>query len=177
MENTAPLDAFVAAMRASTDLSVPNFDPRDGGVQARCLLLLEAPGDKAIASGYVSRDNPDQTARALRQACEAAGLAREDMILWNAIPWYTRRSPPAAERAAGRPYLDTLVGILTELRVIVCLGRVAERAAAHLAVTRIYAPHPSPVCLNRNPANRVRLHDALAQAARLLAAARTPSER
>src|SRR5438874_12179802 len=43
--------------------SIPDFDPWDGGVHAQVLFLLEAPGSKAVDSGFVSRNNPDETAK------------------------------------------------------------------------------------------------------------------
>lgn len=42
---------------------VPSFDPENGNEQARYLFLLEAPGPKAVQTGYVSVKNPDPTAR------------------------------------------------------------------------------------------------------------------
>jgi hypothetical protein len=48
------------------DIIVPDFDPADAGVNARILLLFEAPGPKTIrewgGSGFISSDNDDQTA-------------------------------------------------------------------------------------------------------------------
>ncbi len=37
---------------------IPFFDPLDGDVNARCLFVAEAPGPRAVLSGFVSRDNP-----------------------------------------------------------------------------------------------------------------------
>ena len=44
---------------------IPHFDPLDGGSNAQVLFLMEAPGPKASASGFVSRNNPDETVLAL----------------------------------------------------------------------------------------------------------------
>src|SRR2546426_11964409 len=61
----APLTVFVEALRTQggPDLSIPNFDPWDGGIDADILYLLEAPGPKAVLSGFISRTNPDDTAK------------------------------------------------------------------------------------------------------------------
>lgn len=74
---------------------VPDFDPDSGGVSARVLLLLEAPGPGAVAkggsrlgSGFVSLDNNDETARNLKNAVETAVLARDEVLMWNIVPWY-----------------------------------------------------------------------------------------
>src|ERR1700683_3159077 len=58
------LTEFVEQLRTEREGDrVPNFDPLDGGIRAKCLFLLEAPGPKAVASGFVSRNNPDETAK------------------------------------------------------------------------------------------------------------------
>jgi len=41
---------------------IPYFDPLDGGVDTQVLFLFESPGDGALASGFVSRDNKDPSA-------------------------------------------------------------------------------------------------------------------
>src|SRR5207244_3223510 len=57
----APLTAFVDALRVEmgSHYQIPYFDPHDGGIAAEVLYLLEAPGAKAVFSGFISRDNPD----------------------------------------------------------------------------------------------------------------------
>jgi uracil-DNA glycosylase len=80
-----PLMNVVRDLRAR-GLDVPNVDPNDGGVNARCLILLETPGPKSVASRFVSRDNPDPSARNLASALDAASLARSDVLLWNVVP-------------------------------------------------------------------------------------------
>src|SRR6266404_1523547 len=69
------LTALVEDIRSETGRgkNVPNFDPADGGVAARCLFLLEAPGPKAVQSGFVSRNNPDETAKNFFELAQAAG--------------------------------------------------------------------------------------------------------
>jgi hypothetical protein len=61
----APLTAFVDKLRVKmgSDYQIPYFDPWDGGTAAEVLFLLEAPGAKAVLSGFVSRNNPDETAK------------------------------------------------------------------------------------------------------------------
>jgi uracil-DNA glycosylase len=59
--HVAPLTAFVEALRAEMGpgVGLPHFDPLDGGVEAEVLYLLEAPGPRAVESGFISRNNPD----------------------------------------------------------------------------------------------------------------------
>lgn len=55
-----PLTAFVRQIRQDrlSEDYIPDFDPDDGGVNAEVLFVLEAPGPKAVTTGFVSRDNP-----------------------------------------------------------------------------------------------------------------------
>jgi hypothetical protein len=87
---------------------IPYFDPADGGIAARVLLLLQAPGAKATGSGFVSRDNPDETAANIWAMSREVGLNRTDCVIWNVCPWYVGvgggnldQIPPALE--VGRP--------------------------------------------------------------------------
>ena len=70
------------------DHKIPQFDPLDGGIDAECLFLLEAPGPKAVNSGFVSRNNPDETAKNFFELNVGAGLERSKTITWNVVPWY-----------------------------------------------------------------------------------------
>jgi uracil-DNA glycosylase len=82
------LTEFVEALRSKTGYGedIPNFDPADGGVEARCLFLLEAPGRKAVRSGFVSRNNPDETAKNFFKLNHEAGIPRHDTAIWNVVP-------------------------------------------------------------------------------------------
>jgi hypothetical protein len=83
--HVGPLMGLVRDLR-SRGLDVPNVDPNDGGVNAKVLILLETPGPKAVASRFVSRDNPDPSARNLGRVLDDARLARADVVLWNVVP-------------------------------------------------------------------------------------------
>ena len=76
--HVAPLTQLVEEMsEARPSASVPYFDPHSGGVRARILLLLEAPGPGAAAprgSGFVSCENDDATAANLYELLGEAGV-------------------------------------------------------------------------------------------------------
>src|SRR5450759_1526622 len=80
----APLTQFVLDLRKQRGFSneVPYFDPCDGGIRAHALFLLESPGPKARASGFISRDNPDPSARNFRALLHEANILRENTVLW-----------------------------------------------------------------------------------------------
>lgn len=88
LEHVAPLSAYVRALRKEMgpEYSIPDFDSMDGGVKADCLFLLEAPGPKAKVSGFVSRDNPDETAKNFYLLNQEAGIDRKRTVVWNIVP-------------------------------------------------------------------------------------------
>lgn len=167
--HVAPLTAFVTRLRAQAPKAdgVPDFDPLDGGVQAECLFLLEAPGGRAVGSGFVSRNNPDETAKNFFQLNQEAGLPRERTVTWNVVPWYVGsgskiRAATRSDIKASEPYLRELLRLLPELRVVVLVGRKAQRAkpvferlVPQCAVFQ--CPHPSPLSLNGRPHQRLKI--------------------
>lgn len=173
----APLQALAERISASRDApdGVPRFDPLDGGINARVLLLQEAPGPRAVGSGFISFDNPDQTAANARHACESAGLSRLDVVRWNAVPWYLGNEEGTKIRPATRedvkraePWLAELLELLPRLEVVVLMGKnaqrlapVIERIGPHLRVEK--TSHCSPLALNtsrdRRPALIEKLRD------------------
>ncbi len=174
-----PLTAFVAALREVRTEAVPYPDPRDGGTRARVLLLLEAPGRSAVASGFVSVDNPDGTARNLSSILSEVGLARREMVVWNIIPWYigSDRKIRAATRQdveEGLGCLESFLDLLPDLRAIVMMGRKAQGARDFLATTRpdlalLETFHPSNQALTFDKTRRVHIAATLEEAGRLLA--------
>jgi uracil-DNA glycosylase len=172
----APLTAFVETLRTRVgpDVSIPNFDPWDGGIDAEILYLLEAPGPKAVFSGFVSRNNRDETAKNFFELNTEAKIPRKRTVTWNIVPWYVGegkriRSANRADLQTGIRELSGLFSLLPRLCAVVLVGRKAGQARSaieHLIpkVAIFECPHPSPKCVNINPANRQRilsvLHDA-----------------
>lgn len=165
-----PLTDYVRMLRdeAGEGAEIPFFDPLDGGIDARILFLLEAPGRRAKESGFVSRNNPDETAKNIFQISQEAGFVRSETILWNAVPWYIgdankiRAANPNDLKNGLRP-LPRLLSLLPNLVAIVLVGGKAERAAKSLNAEQyriFYSPHPSPVFVNRAPGNRQRILEA-----------------
>jgi len=158
------LASFVNRIRSERGplAAVPGFDPQNGNEKAKFLLVLEVPGPKACATGYVSFENPDATAANLRYQLSEAGVDRKDIALWNVVPWYVGneaktliRAPTREEVQIGTEYLKLLIGLLPKLRCVVLVGSTARQA--HIALSsmtdaRILAcHHPSPRVHNGNP--------------------------
>jgi hypothetical protein len=150
-----PLADYVASLRHS-EIEVPDFDPMDGGISARALFLLEKPGPKTvgeIGSGFVSRDNDDETAEAIAHFMRKADIPRREVVIWNVIPWWNgTRKIVASERREGRAELTRLRALLPRLRVIVLVGQNAQSAAPCLGgYAVVYSAHPSPQVHNTKP--------------------------
>ena len=156
----APLRAFAAAIRAAHG-PTPDFDPADGGVAARMLLLLETPGPSIGRTGFVSADNPTGTSANLRRFLAAAGIDRRQIVIWNTVPWMIHnggrnRTPKAVEIRRGLLAVPGLLALLPHLRCVVMAGRVASMADAMLRAARpevlmIRIPHPSPTFVCTSP--------------------------
>jgi hypothetical protein len=133
--HVAPLTVFVHTLREKmgAEYDIPYFDPLDGGVMADCLFLLEAPGPQAIATGFVSRNNPDETAKNFLELLAAAGIDRRRTVLWNIVPWYIgsgTKIRPATVRdlGAAAPALTELLQLLPNLSTVVLVGGKASLA-------------------------------------------------
>lgn len=87
-----------------------------------------------------------QTAREIWRALEDAPVP----LFWNAVPLHPHalgephrnRTPGLREIQTARPLLEALVQ-LAGVRRILCIGRVAERAAAPLDIPRVPVRHPA----------------------------------
>lgn len=155
---------LVSRIRHECNLTteVPGFDPQNGNEHAKYLFLLEAPGPKAVQTGHISFDNPDPTARNFREQLAVAGITREEIAIWNIVPWYIGNAAGTAIRAAtsadvraGIEYLSPLVKAMPSLRCIFLVGGAARQAHLFLSRTTtariVSCHHPSARVLNANP--------------------------
>jgi hypothetical protein len=83
-----PLVALMGELREiSEGRTVPNFDPDDGGVDAEVLLLFQDPGPKVEETTFISKDNPDSSARRVKGIEREVDLDRGRTVRWNVVPW------------------------------------------------------------------------------------------
>ena len=158
-----PLAAFTKKLRElDMDAEVPEFDPKDGGVNAKVLFLFEKPGpmtsvkSKKPGSGFVSRDNDDPTAAATFTFMARAGIPRKLTVLWNAIPWWDGKiDPSGSDRKLARAYTKQLINDeLRRLKAVVLVGREAQKLKRFLAKNtklKVFESfHPSPQVYGTN---------------------------
>ncbi len=151
---------------------IPYFDPCDGGINASVLFLLEAPGPRAVRSGFISRDNPDPSARNFRALLAGAGISRERSVLWNIVSWYIGtgtkiRAALGSDIEAGASHLSPLFALLPTVQAVVLVGRKAQRArtrVGQLSSARIFELlHPSNQVVTCWPERRKELEHGLCQ--------------
>ena len=151
-----PLTAYVEQLRGRSPDEFPDFDPLDGGVEARLLFLMEKPGPMTSAlrtgragSGFISRDNDDPTAEAIFNFMGNAGIPRRETVLWNLIPgWNGTRKVTAREVREGALEALRLVQLLPRLKAVVLVGARAEEARPFLTsggFSLFSSVHPSPI--------------------------------
>ena len=146
-----PLVDHVGELRSRGRGYVPDFDPADGGVEARLLFLMEKPGPKTcppVGSGFVSRDNGGPTACTLRDFLTEAGIPRHGTVLWNTIPWWNGTvAMTGAEKRSGAAELTPLLQHLPRLRGVVLAGNLAAELGAphfrHTDLKLFRSVHPS----------------------------------
>ena len=166
-----PLQDYVNKLRqAHPDVQVPDFDPLDGGIEAQVLFLFQKPSDKTVGdngSGFISRNNDDDTAEATFRFMQEAGIPRERTITWNIVPWWDGCNDvtPADRRAisaGSHQWLKQLLKLLPRLRAVVLVGKKAQKLWPAWLRPDLYvcsSLHPSPV----NRASRREQWDAIPQ--------------
>ena len=154
----------VNKIRQETGLTseVPEFDPNNGNEMAKYLFLLEAPGAKAVKTGYISFGNPDPSARNFKVLLEKAEIDRSEIAIWNTVPWYIGTSDKKRIRAAngsdiqdGIQYLTNIIAELPNLKYIILMGGAARKAHVFLSKTTkariVSCHHTSNKVRNTNP--------------------------
>ena len=152
----APLTHFVETLRVAERAKrppslerehIPFFDPLDGGVKARCLFLFETPGGKAVESGFISRNNPDESAKTFFELNEEAELDRCLTASWNVVPWYLGdgkriRAARVKDIKEGLEHLWSLLELLKDIQIIVLGGpQSPESQVRHRKLI------PQPACV------------------------------
>ena len=151
-EHMQPLREYVSKLRKRGKGYVPDFDPRDGGIEARALFLSEKPGPKTDpangGSGFISRNNDDSTAEAACRFRQEAGLPRKLTVSWNVIPWWNGAVKiRSGELQDGVECVKELIELLPNLRAVMFVGKKAAKARKLLANTDLElfeSAHPSP---------------------------------
>lgn len=175
-------DLVARRIATQPDIVVPDFDPAEAGVDARVLLLFEAPGPMTNAdntrpgSGFISVDNNDQSAENCWRLRDEVNLTEHVTLNWNIVPWYlgpASKKPNQTELREGAAELRQLLVLLPHLRVVVTSGLYAQQGWRNYAAPYVSKDlvvietwHPSPLSM-KQPGKRDALRKALERAASL----------
>ena len=160
LSHMQPLTAYVEnpRKRLGDNVFIPDFDPLDGGINAEFIFLFEKPGPQTDSrnggSGFISRDNNDETAKSVFDFMGQIGLERSRTLLWNTIPaWDDSRAFKGFHVRDGIKFLDGLLPLLPNLKTIILVGKQAQKARKGLKA-RGYdvavSDHPSPLVKARH---------------------------
>ncbi len=155
LPHMVPLTDYAVFLRKRGDVEVPEFDPLDGGVEAKILFLFEKPGPmtssegRRTGSGFISRNNDDPTAAAIFKFMAQAGIPRQSTLIWNVVPWWNgTRKITADEVRDGLTAFSLLRQHLSKLSAVVMVGEKASRVQPYLENTGLllfHSSHPSPI--------------------------------
>lgn len=137
----APINWLVDELRLTPGRgSVPYIAPMYGGIDAKLLSVLRDPGPKTQeangGSGFLCMENNDATAEAISNLCFDAKIHADEIVPWNAYPWYINRAPKAAQLDEGVTPLRRIIDLLPQLRIVMLHGGSALDGWNRL--TRLY---------------------------------------
>ena len=137
-DHIKPLSLYVDSLRAQYEADrweFPDFDPADGGINARLLFLFEKPGpktsEKGRGSGFISRNNNDATASTTFQFMQEAKSPRHETVTWNVIPGWNGTIDIASDELdhwLKRFDIEKFISLLPKLKAIVLVGKQAQKA-------------------------------------------------
>lgn len=135
--HVAPINRLVDSLADGAARPRPPYiAPMYGGVDARLLSLLRDPGpatqslreDGRVGSGFLCMENDDPTAERIASLFAAVSIPAQDIVPWNAYPWYINRNPRAAELEEGVLPLKHLIDLMPRLHVVMLHGGAATSA-------------------------------------------------
>jgi hypothetical protein len=139
-EHIAPINRLVEDLRRD-GLVPPYVAPMYGGVRAKLLSILRDPGPKTQeekgGSGFLCMENDDATAESICKHFADVKIEADDIVPWNAYPWYINRAPKASELNDGIEPLKRVIDLLPELRVVMLHG-----GSAHDGWDRLIRKYP-----------------------------------
>ena len=132
-EHAAPLNELIGRLGDDKDgVRLPLAAPWHGGIHAPALMVLNDAGEPRDETRFMCIRNPDRAADRQRHLMTEFDIDPADLCHWNGYPW-PRLDPkrdltPEQSLEGGRALLEVM-GLMTELRMLLLLGRKAQDAA------------------------------------------------
>ena len=142
--HVAPINELVDRLSAAKGgVRLPAAAPWHGGIHAPALCVLNDPGEEARVPELLCLRNPDRAADRQRQLMTAFDIAPEDICPWNGYPWprESKKELTPDEALEGGSALLEMMSLMTDLRLLLLLGRKA-RDAADAVLPALLMAHP-----------------------------------
>lgn len=127
----AAINRFIDELGAENEAGHPPYiPPICGGVDGLVLSVSRDPGPKAggiKGSRFLSIENDDPSAERMGRFLREAGIDYEQVVPWNAYPWYINSDPTVEQLSAGVEPLRDLMGLMPRLRVVTLHGTAAAK--------------------------------------------------
>ncbi|GAA3025679.1 hypothetical protein GCM10010528_04470 [Gordonia defluvii] len=125
-----PFNRLVDELRTDGEW-LPYVAPLYGGVNAELLAIFQDPGPKTQAdkgSGMLCVENDDPSAERHYNFLAEAGIAHDQLMVWNTYPWYINRKPTTSEIDRGLEPLRRVITLCPNLKVVMPHGGAAQAA-------------------------------------------------
>ena len=131
--HVAPLNELIVRLGdAKGGVRLPLAAPWHGGIHAPALIVLNDAGEPRDETTFMCIRNPDRAADRQRHLMTEFGIHPTDFCQWNGYPW-PRSDPkrdltPEQSAEGGRALLEVM-GLMTDLEMLLLLGKKAQDAA------------------------------------------------
>lgn len=131
--HVAPLNELILRLgQEKHGVRLPMAAPWHGGIHAPALIVLNDAGEPRDEATFMCVRNPDRAADRQRQLMTEFDIDPADFCHWNGYPW-PRSDPkrdltPEQAIEGGRTLLEVM-GLMTDLKMLLLLGRKAQDAA------------------------------------------------
>lgn len=131
--HVAPLNKLIDALAAAKGgVRLPLAAPWHGGIHAPALLVLNDAGEPREETTFMCIRNTDRAADRQRHLMTEFGIEPTDFCHWNGYPWPRadpKRDLKPEQSLEGGLALLKVMGLMTDLRMLLLLGRKAQDAA------------------------------------------------
>lgn len=131
--HVAPLNELIVRLgQTRGGVRLPLAAPWHGGIHAPALIVLNDAGEPRDETTFLCIRNPDRAADRQRHLMTEFGIDPADFCHWNGYPW-PRNDPkrdltPEQSVEGGRALLEVM-GLMTDLKMLLLLGKKAQEAA------------------------------------------------
>lgn len=143
--HVAPLNDLIGRLGdAKGGVRLPLAAPWHGGIHAPALIVLNDAGEPREETTFMCLRNPDRAAERQRHLMTEFEMDPADFCHWNGYPWPRtdpKRDLTPEQSLEGGGALLEVMGLMTDLQMLLLLGRKAQDAA-DTVLPEIHAAFP-----------------------------------